>query len=465
MPTQTGNADSAVSINPANGDIIERFPWLDSADRDKALNAAVQGFQRWRDMPVGERAAVLVRVAAYFREHAERFARTMTLEMGKPIRQARSEVEKCAKVCEWYAEFGPPMIADEPTAVEDEKAYISFLPIGVVLAIMPWNFPLWQVIRGAVPIMLAGNGFLLKHAPNVVRTALNVQEAFAAAGAPDGAYLVFNVHQVAVAEVIADRRVAAVSLTGSVRAGAAVAAEAGRNIKKSVLELGGSDPFIVLADADLDKAVQAAVEARFQNAGQICIAAKRIIVEAPVVEAFTSRFVEAVKALKVGDPLDEHTYVGPMARRDLRDELDAQVHRTLEEGAQLMVGGEPIGPAAGAFYAPTVLTGVKPGMTAFREETFGPVAAIIVAEDAEQAVAFANDSKFGLSGAIWTADTALAKSIARRLETGGVFINGFAASDPRTPIGGIKKSGYGRELSHFGIREFTNAQIVWQDRR
>jgi succinate-semialdehyde dehydrogenase len=452
VPTQTGNADSAVSINPANGDIIERFPWLDSADRDKALNAAVQGFQRWRDMPVGERAAVLVRVAAYFREHAERFARTMTLEMGKPIRQARSEVEKCAKVCEWYAEFGPPMIADEPTAVEDEKAYISFLPIGVVLAIMPWNFPLWQVIRGAVPIMLAGNGFLLKHAPNVVRTALNVQEAFAAAGAPDGAYLVFNVHQVAVAEVIADRRVAAVSLTGSVRAGAAVAAEAGRNIKKSVLELGGSDPFIVLADADLDKAVQAAVEARFQNAGQICIAAKRIIVEAPVVEAFTSRFVEAVKALKVGDPLDEHTYVGPMARRDLRDELDAQVHRTLEEGAQLMVGGEPIGPAAGAFYAPTVLTGVKPGMTAFREETFGPVAAIIVAEDAEQAVAFANDSKFGLSGAIWTADTALAKSIARRLETGGVFINGFAASDPRTPIGGIKKSGYGRELSHFGIR-------------
>jgi succinate-semialdehyde dehydrogenase len=458
------SSTGATAINPATGQAAETFPWLGDAERDAALDRAVSGYRAWRALDLATRGDILRKVAAHFRANAERFARTMTEEMGKPIVQARAEVEKCAKLFDWYADHGAPLIADEPTTVEGDKAYVSFLPIGVVLGIMPWNFPLWQIVRGAVPILFAGNGFLLKHAPNCVRSGLNVEEAFAAAGAPDGAFSVFNAHQGTIADVIADPRIAAVTLTGSVRAGSAVASAAGKAIKKSVLELGGSDPFIVLADADLDAAVQAAVEARFQNSGQICIAAKRIIVEAPIAEVFTARFVEAVKALKIGDPLDENTYVGPMARRDLRDELHNQVERTIAEGAEVLLAGGPI-EGDGNFYAPTILGGVKPGMTAFKEETFGPVAAIVVAKDADEAVTLANDSEFGLSGAVWSGDAARARAMARKLETGGVFINGFAASDPRTPIGGIKHSGYGRELSHFGIREFTNAQIVWQDRR
>lgn len=461
MPDSTAGA---TAINPATGQAAETFPWLGDAERDAALDRAVAGYRAWRGLDLAARGDILRKVAGHFRANAERFARTMTEEMGKPIVQARAEVEKCAKLFDWYADHGAPLIADEPTTIEGDKAYVSFLPIGVVLGIMPWNFPLWQIVRGAVPILFAGNGFLLKHAPNCVRSGLNVEEAFTAAGAPDGAFSVFNAHQDTIADVIADRRIAAVTLTGSVRAGSAVASAAGKAIKKSVLELGGSDPFIVLADADLDAAVKAAVEARFQNSGQICIAAKRIIVEAPIAEAFTSRFVAAVKALRIGDPLDGKTYVGPMARRDLRDELHGQVERTIAEGAEVLLAGGPM-EGEGNFYAPTILGGVKPGMTAFKEETFGPVAAIVVAKDADDAVALANDSEFGLSGAVWSGDAARARAMARRLETGGVFINGFAASDPRTPIGGIKHSGYGRELSHFGIREFTNAQIVWQDRR
>ena len=412
-----------------------------------------------------KRADVLRGVAAYFREHLERFARTMTEEMGKPIKMSRAEVEKCAKLCEWSAGHGPAFVADELTEVEGDKAYVSYLPIGVIYLIMPWNFPLWQAMRAAVPIMLAGNGAALKHAPNCVASAFHVQEAFEAAGAPKGAFTVLNIHQDDSPATIADDRIAAVTLTGSVRAGSAVAAEAGRNIKKSVLELGGSDPFIVLKDADIDPAVTAAVESRFQNTGQVCIAAKRTIVEAPIAEEFTRLFVERVKALKIGDPLQEDTYIGPMARRDLRDELDRQVKRSIEDGATLVLGGEPTGPDEATFYAPTILTGVRPGMTSFREEIFGPVASIIVARDADDALEMANDSAFGLSAAIWTKDVELAKAIARKLEVGGVFINGFAASDPRTPIGGTKKSGYGRELFHFGFREFTNAQVVWQDRK
>ena len=461
----TGPSRTTTTINPATGEAMEEFAYLDAAGREAALARAQAGFEAWRELDVTARGDVLRRVGAYFRDHADDFACTITCEMGKPIKQAAAEVTKCADLCDWYAEHGPALIADEPTEIAGEKAYVSFLPLGVVFAVMPWNFPLWQVMRGAVPIMLAGNGFLLKHSANVLRCAHNIADAFAAAGAPERAFSLFTIEHDAMPATVADKRVAAVTLTGSVRAGAAVAAEAGRNIKKSVLELGGSDPFIVLADADLDAAVAAAVQARFQNTGQICIAAKRIIVEEAVADDFTARFVEQVKALKLGDPADEATYVGPMARRDLRDELDRQVAETVAEGATLVMGGHAAGDEAGNWYAPTVLTGVKPGMTAFRDETFGPVAAIIVAADAEAAVALANDSDYGLSGAIWSADEALAQRLARRLETGGVFINGFAASDPRTPIGGVKHSGYGRELSHFGIREFTNAQVVWKDRR
>lgn len=455
----------ATAINPATGRPGETYPWLSEAERNAVLDQAVAGFKQWRDMPVEKRAAVLRGVAAYFRENLERLARTMTEEMGKPIKMSRAEVEKCAKLCEWSADHGPAYVADELTEVEGQKAYVSYLPIGVVYLIMPWNFPLWQAMRAAVPIMLAGNGAALKHAPNCVASAYHVQEAFEAVGAPKGAFTVLNIHQDDSPATIADDRIAAVTLTGSVRAGSAVAAEAGRNIKKSVLELGGSDPFIVLQDADLDAAVTAAVESRFQNTGQVCIAAKRTIVEAPIAEEFTRRFVEKVKALKVGDPLQEDTYIGPLARRDLRDELDRQVKRSVDEGATLLLGGEATGPEEASFYAPTILTNVRPGMTPFREELFGPVASIIVAKDADDALALANDSAFGLSAAIWTKDVALAKAMARKLEVGGVFINGFSASDPRTPIGGTKKSGYGRELFHFGFREFTNAQIVWQDRK
>jgi succinate-semialdehyde dehydrogenase len=455
----------AIAINPMTGEQVEFFPWLGDEERESALRAAGTGFRTWSAWSVEQRAAVLRRVGRYFKDNVERFARTITLEMGKPITQARAEAEKCAALCDWYADYGPTLIADEATSVEGDKAYVSYLPLGVVLSIMPWNFPLWQAMRGTVPMMLAGNAVMLKHAPNCVGSAINVAEAFEAAGAPKGAFSVFNIHQSEVAAVLADDRIAAVNLTGSVRAGAAVAAEAGRNIKKSVLELGGSDAFIVLADADLEQALNAAIAARFLNSGQVCIAAKRMIVEAPIAEEFTARLAAKVRNLKIGDPLLDDTYIGPMARRDLREELDGQVKRSIEEGATLLLGGEVIGPEEANFYAPTVLAGVTAGMTVFREETFGPVVAIIVANDAEHALALANDSAYGLSGAIWTADVRRAKAMARRLESGGVFINGFAASDPRTPIGGIKKSGYGRELSHFGIREFTNAQVVWEDKR
>jgi succinate-semialdehyde dehydrogenase len=464
MTEQQLRQTGALSVNPANGQVIERFPWLSAAARDAVLAKAVSGFTTWRALSLEERTKILQRVADYFRQHTERMARSVSAEMGKPIRQAKAEVEKCARACDWYVEHGPAMLADEPTPVEGNKAYVSFLPLGVILGVLPWNFPVWQVMRAAVPILLAGNAVVIKPAPNVVRSTLNVMEAFETVGAPPGLLSVLNIHQDDVAAVIADPRIAAVTLTGSVRAGAAVAAEAGRNIKKSVLELGGSDPFIVLADADLDRAVPAAVEARFQNTGQICIAAKRMIVEKPIAAEFTRRLVEAVEALRIGDPQHPDTYIGPMARRDLRDALADQIERTVREGARLLIGGTIIGPEEGYFYAPTVLSDVRPEMTAFREETFGPVASVIVAKDIDDAFALANDSEYGLSGALWTADSQRARVLARRLETGGVFINGFSATDPRTPVGGIKKSGYGRELSYFGIREFTNPQIVWQDR-
>ena len=454
-------AAGGVSRNPSNEAFIAAYPYQTANEVEQTLELSVSAFRLWRATPMSERVAAYNRLAITLRDRSEALAALITAEMGKPITAARAEVEKCAATIEWIAENGPAILADEPVTIDgDDEVYVSYLPIGTILGVMPWNFPLWQVIRASAPIMLSGNGFLLKHAPNVMGAAHALEDAYEAAGFPKGLFTNLNADNETVAHVIADPRIAAVTLTGSMRAGAAVAATAAKALKKSLLELGGSDAFIVLADANIDLAVQTAVHARFQNTGQVCLAAKRFILERPIAEEFTRKFVAAVRNLKAGDPMDPAFEIGPMARHDLRDELHNQVEKTLKQGAKLLLGGRKSdGP--GNFYEPTVLGDVAPGMTAFDEETFGPVAALTIADNPEHAIELANTSDYGLSGNLWTADTAHAKRIARCLETGGVFINGFSASNPRIPVGGVKKSGYGRELSHFGLCEFTNAQAVW----
>ncbi|MFS9639468.1 succinate-semialdehyde dehydrogenase [Enterobacter hormaechei] len=455
------SATHAHSVNPATGETLAAYPWATSHDVERAIAQADTGFRQWRRESVAHRAQKLRDLDAALRSRAEEMAQTISREMGKPIMQARAEVAKSASLCDWYAEHGPAMLNPESTQVEN--AVIEYRPLGPVLAVMPWNFPLWQVLRGAVPILLAGNSYLLKHAPNVLGSAELTGKVFADAGFPEGVFGWVNATNDGVSQAINDRRIAAVTVTGSVRAGAAIGAQAGAALKKCVLELGGSDPFIVLNDADLDLAVNAAVAGRYQNTGQVCAAAKRFIVEAGVADAFTQRFVDAVKALKMGAPDEEDNYIGPMARFDLRDELHQQVQATLAEGATLLLGGEKMS-GTGNYYAPTVLGGVTPQMTAFRQELFGPVAAITIANDAAHALQLANDSDFGLSATVFTENDALAETFARELECGGIFINGYSASDARVAFGGVKKSGFGRELSHFGLHEFCNVQTVWKDR-
>lgn len=457
------SATHARSVNPATGETLATYPWATADDVERAIAQADAGYRLWRRESVSHRAQKLRVLGAALRNRGEEMARMMSREMGKPILQARGEVAKSASLCDWYAEHGPAMLNAEPTLVEDRNAVIEYRPLGPILAVMPWNFPLWQVLRGAVPILLAGNSYLLKHAPNVLGSAELIAQIFADAGFPQGVFGWVNATNDGVSQAINDRRIAAITVTGSVRAGAAIGAQAGAALKKCVLELGGSDPFIVLNDADLDLAVKAAVAGRYQNTGQVCAAAKRFIVEQGVADAFTQRFVYAVAALKMGSPETEENYLGPMARFDLRDELDQQVQATLAEGATLLLGGEKLA-GEGNYYAPTVLGNVKPNMTAFRQELFGPVAAIAIARDAEHALALANDSDFGLSATVFTANDALAETFSRELECGGVFLNGYSASDARVAFGGVKKSGFGRELSHFGLHEFCNVQTVWKDR-
>ncbi|WP_312686255.1 succinate-semialdehyde dehydrogenase [Kosakonia sp.] len=454
----------AISVNPATGETLGATPWATRETVDSALEMAARGYRQWRLLSVTTRAQKLRDLGAVLRERGEEMARMISDEMGKPILQARAEVNKSADLCDWYAEHGPAMLSSEPTRVPNNQATIEYRPLGPILAVMPWNFPLWQVLRGAVPILLAGNSYLLKHAPNVLGCAALISDIFTQAAFPQGVLGWVNATNEGVSQAINDPRIAAVTVTGSVRAGAAIGAQAGAALKKCVLELGGSDPFIVLNDADLDLAVKAAVAGRYQNTGQVCAAAKRFIVEADVAQAFTDKFVAAAAALKQGAPDNEDNDLGPMARFDLRDELHAQVQATLQQGATLALGGEKV-PGAGNYYPATVLTGVTPEMTAFRQELFGPVAAITTARDAEHALQLANDSDFGLSATLFTADYALAEDIAQRLECGGVFINGYSASDARVAFGGVKKSGFGRELSHFGLHEFCNVQTVWKDRR
>ncbi|MDA0179824.1 NAD-dependent succinate-semialdehyde dehydrogenase [Solirubrobacter phytolaccae] len=446
-------------VDPATGEELAAYPEHGPAEIEAALAAADAAFRAWRSRPVAERAQLLDAVARVLRERADNLARRITAEMGKPLAEARFEVEKCASACAYFAEAGPAALADETIDAGPGRSIVTYEPLGVIFAVMPWNFPLWQVIRFAGPAILAGNTALLKHAPNVSGTALALEDVFRAAGAPAGVLTSLivappNVPRVS-ADLIADPRVAAVTLTGSDRAGAFVAAEAGRALKKSVLELGGSDPFVVLADADLDVAVHNAVKGRLMCAGQTCIAPKRFLVDATIVREFECRMVDALEMVRVGDPREEGTQLGPLARLDILETLERQVAETVEQGAVLRTGGRRLD-RPGYYFPPTVLTGVRPGMTAFTDETFGPVVAITPFADEDEAVALANDTRYGLGATVWSTDTERAHAVARRIESGAVSVNTLVASDPRLPFGGIKRSGYGRELAAVGAREFTN---------
>jgi acyl-CoA reductase-like NAD-dependent aldehyde dehydrogenase len=448
------------SVNPATGAVLESFELHSQAQIDAALDAAVDAQRSWAQRSFAERGALMKKAAAYLRANAARFALNATREMGKPIGDAEAEVEKCAWACDFYAENAAAFLADEHIASTATESFIAYQPLGVVLAVMPWNFPYWQVFRFAAPALMAGNTGILKHASNVTRCALDIEETFANSGFPAGAFTTLIVPGAEVKHLIADDRIAAVTITGSEPAGVSVASESGRALKKHVLELGGSDAFIVLADADLPAAAKTAAKARFQNAGQSCICGKRFIVEDAIYDRFVAAFVEASQAYKAGDPEDRTTTMGPLARTDLRDDLIKQIDGSVAKGARIALGGTaPAGP--GAFFDATVLVDVDRTMPVFREETFGPVAAVIRARDAEHAIELANDSPFGLGGALWTGDVTRGIALARRIVTGAVFVNGMTASDPRLPFGGVKHSGYGRELSYLGIREFMNIQTVW----
>ena len=448
------------SVNPATGELIREYPEHTEDEVARRLERAGAAFRVWSVRPVRERAALLRALAGVLTADLASHAALMTAEMGKPIAQADAEVGKCATTCDWFADHAAALLEPEPAATEATASYVRFDPLGVVLAIMPWNFPFWQVIRCAAPALAAGNTVLLKHAANVPGCALALEEAFRKAGFPEGAFTTLLVTARAVGEIIAHPAVRAVSLTGSESAGRQVAALAGASLKKTVLELGGSDAIVVLADADVEHAARQAALARTLNNGQSCIAAKRFIVEEPVAARFEAAFISSMAALRMGDPRDRAVQVGPLARPDLVDELEDQVRRTVAAGAALRLGGRrQEGP--GCFFPPTVLTGVEPGMAAFDEETFGPVAPVTRARDTEHALELANCSRYGLGGSIWTADAERGRALATCFEAGAVFVNETVKSDPRLPFGGIKCSGYGRELAAFGLREFVNVKTVW----
>jgi succinate-semialdehyde dehydrogenase / glutarate-semialdehyde dehydrogenase len=449
------------SIDPSNGSELATFPELDAAGIEAAVERAWASRHAWRDAGLDLRTALLRSVAGVLRADKARFADLMTSEMGKPIVEAEAEVEKCAWTATWIADNAARLLADEPIESTATKSYVRFQPLGVILAVMPWNFPFWQAFRAALPALAAGNVMLLKHSSNVPQCALAIEDVFREAGVPKGVFQTLLVGSGAIEGIVADRRVAGVTLTGSEAAGMQVAATAGKALKKSVLELGGSDPFIVLEDADVKAAATVACRARNQNNGQSCIAAKRFIVAEPVAKEFEEQFSAAVAALKVGDPKDRANQVGPLARADLVDDLERQVKESVKKGAKVLTGGKRRDDNGGYFFEPTVLTGVRPGMPVFSEETFGPVAAVIRVRDAEEALKVANDTEFGLGSSIWTKDVERGEMMAERVEAGLVFVNGMVASDARLPFGGVKRSGYGRELSSHGIREFTNIQTVW----
>jgi succinate-semialdehyde dehydrogenase/glutarate-semialdehyde dehydrogenase len=449
-----------IAVNPATEDLIASFDAFGPDEVEMALAEAHDAFLEWRAHPITERSVPMRALGRLLRERAESYARLATLEMGKPIGEAKAEIEKCAWACDHFADAAAGYLADEVIGSNARRSLVTFQPLGVVLAVMPWNFPFWQVVRFAAPALMAGNAGLLKHASNVPQCALAIEEVIRDAGFPQGLLRTVLVSGSAIEPIIADDRIRAVTLTGSSDTGSRIAELAGRALKKTVLELGGSDPFIVLADADIEAAAATGVRARNQNNGQSCIAAKRFIVVESIAAEFERRFAKGVEDLAVGDPMDPKTQIGPLARRDLLDTLERQVDGSVRAGARVLTGGERL-TGKGYFFRPTVLAEVTPDMPAFKEETFGPVAAVVRVRDADEAVRVANDSAYGLGAAIWTRDAAQGERLARRIESGSVFVNGMVASDPRLPFGGIKRSGYGRELSAFGAREFTNVQTIW----
>jgi succinate-semialdehyde dehydrogenase / glutarate-semialdehyde dehydrogenase len=451
---------SFVSRNPANNQVVGSFPSMSAVDLREVLVRAQAAQQEWRWTEFETRAQLLTRLADLIRERKDELAGVITLEMGKLTHEAVSEVEKCALACDYYSVHGGPFLEDEAFYTDAGRSYVAYYPLGTVLAIMPWNFPFWQAFRFAVPAVMAGNAVVLKHASNVPQCALAIEKLFKAAGFPEAVFTTALLDAALVAEAITSPLIRAVTLTGSQTVGRQVAATAGAHLKKCVLELGGSDAFIVLADADLEMAATQAVTGRYQNCGQSCIAAKRFIVVPQIADDFIALFEAKVEALKVGEPTREDTQLGPMARQNLVDDLHAQVLDSIAAGAKALLGCEPIR-GEGAYYKPSILDRVGPATRAWREELFGPVASIIRASSEDDAIAIANDTPFGLGASVWARDFDRAEKLAERVEVGMTFINGVVKSDPRLPFGGVKSSGYGRELSYHGIREFVNAKTVW----
>jgi succinate-semialdehyde dehydrogenase/glutarate-semialdehyde dehydrogenase len=447
------------SVNPATGERLREFAALSDRELDERLGRAAAAFREWRLTPIRERAAIVRRAADILDAEGARFGKLMTLEMGKLFGAAQEEAAKCALTCRYYADNGERLLTPEPVPIEGERSYVAYQPLGVVLAVMPWNFPFWQVIRFAAPALTAGNVTVLKHASSVPQCALAIEDIFSRAGAPEGVFQTLLVGSDVVPRILADPRVAAATLTGSEGAGSSVASHAGRHVKKTVLELGGSDAFIVMPSADVPLAAETAVRARIINNGQSCIAAKRFVVHRAIADDFEQRFVSAMAGLKVGDPMSPDTRVGPLASEQVVRDLEEQVNRTVRAGARVLTGGRRLG-ANGWFYAPTVLADVPPDSPAYRDELFGPVASLFRVADAGEAIRLANDTRFGLASSAWTRDPAEADRFASELEAGTVFVNGMVASDARFPFGGIKASGYGRELGTYGLREFTNVKTI-----
>jgi len=452
MPIQT--------LNPFTKKIEKTFEEYSPTEVIKIINDVEKEFQIWRETNFAERSLILKRAAGILRKRKNDYGEIITREMGKPFIQAVAEVEKCALVCDYYADNAENILAEEKITTDASQSFIRFDPLGIILAVMPWNFPFWQVFRFAAPALMAGNAAVLKHASNVPMCALAIEEIFKSAGFPENIFRTLLVGSSNVEKIILNTKIKAVTLTGSEPAGKKIAETCGRVLKKTVLELGGSDPFIVFEDADIDAAVNTAVTARLINNGQSCIAAKRFIIVENIYEEFEKKFVERMKQIKIGDPMIPGTELGPMARKDLLIELDGQVKQSVAKGARILCGGKRL-ERQGYFYEPTILSNVVKGMPAYEEELFGPVAALIKAKDEEDAIAITNNSCFGLGASLWTNNVEKAKKYAEKIESGSVFINGIVKSDPRLPFGGIKNSGYGRELSHYGIKEFVNIKTVW----